>query len=129
MLRVLRYRHLWLGAGVAALCLILLLSMIPMKGPAPFDLSDKLLHFLAFVFLTLWFMGVFVPAAAPRIAAALAGYGLLIELLQSLTPTRMAEPLDVVSDLAGILAGWALAAAGLHQWCGRLEALIGVPPR
>lgn len=121
----LRYRWLWLVGGFGALLGILALAMVPMGGP-PVNVSDKLLHALAFVFLTVWFLGVFKWRRATLIAGALVGYGLLIELLQSTTAYRMADPYDVLSDAIGICAGWLLAAAGLRHWCGWFEAFLGV---
>ncbi|MBM4196228.1 MAG: VanZ family protein [Gammaproteobacteria bacterium] len=128
MLRPLRLRNLWLSGGAVALAVILGLSLMPLKDPMPFQIRDKLAHFAAFSFLTVWFLGIVDAGGRLRIACALAAYGLGIELLQSLTALRTADPLDVVSDLAGIAAGWYLAAAGLHQWCFRLESWFGVAP-
>jgi hypothetical protein len=129
-MRELRYKWLWLGAGLAALALILGLALLPVGGRIlPVMIGDKVAHFAAFMVLTLWFSGIFEPRFAPQLTLALAGYGVLIEVLQGFTTVRMADPYDVLSDLIGISAGWLLASAGLHRWCGRVEALIGAPPR
>jgi VanZ family protein len=125
----LRYPYRWLGVGIAALLVILLLALAPLSGDMPFRWSDKVAHFVVFAGLTVWFLGIFLPAVAPRVALALAAYGVLIEVAQGLTPYRAVELLDVVSDVAGIAAGWLLATAGLHRWCGRVEAWLGVDPR
>ncbi len=124
----LRYRWFWLGGGIVALLVILALALMPLAGPVPIADFDKFLHFLAFTFLTVWFLGVFDSHLALRVAAGLAVYGGLIEFLQSFTPYRMSDPYDVLSDVIGILAGWLLAAAGLRRWCGRVEAFLGVVP-
>lgn len=124
----LRYKWFWLGAGLLALVLVLILALVPLVTRVPVMGGDKVIHFLAFVFLTVWFLGVFDTRLTLQVALALAGYGVLIELLQSLMPYRAAELYDVLSDLIGISAGWLLASAGLRRWCGRVEALLGAGP-
>jgi VanZ family protein len=121
----LRYKWLWLAAGVLALVVILVLALAPLQQPAVSG-GDKALHALAFAFLTVWFLGMFEPRLDWRVAAALVAYGILIELLQDLSEYRYADPYDFLADVAGISAGWLLAAAGLRSWCGRVEALLGV---
>jgi VanZ family protein len=124
----LRYRWWWLGAGVAALVIILALALAPLTTRLPIIQGDKVAHALAFMLLTIWFSGVFAPRVAPQLTAALLGYGVLIEILQSFMPYRSADPYDVLSDLVGISAGWLLASVGLRHWCGRVEALLGASP-
>ena len=46
------------------------------------------------------------PERKVQVLLGLLAYGVLIELLQSLTDYRMAEALDVVADGVGILVGW-----------------------
>lgn len=124
----LRYKWLWLGAGVGCLVVILLLAITPLSARVPSLGGDKVAHFLAFAFLTVWFLGVFEAGLTARVLVALAGYGLLIEFVQSFTPYRSADLYDVMADLVGIGAGWLLASAGLRRWCGRVEALLGAGP-
>jgi VanZ family protein len=124
----LRYRWLWLGLGMASLLIILALALAPLSGNLPVLGGDKVAHFLAFLFLTVWFLGLCHPALTLRILLALLLYGVLIEVLQGFTPFRAVEAADVVSDMAGIGAGWLLAQAGLRGWCVRVEALLGAGP-
>lgn len=125
-MRSLRFGWLWLGAGCVALALVLTLALVPLATRMPPLLSDKMAHGLTFAFLMTWFLGIFELRLASRVAIMLVGYGVLIELLQGLTPYRAVEVADVVADCAGIGIGWVLANAGLHQWAGRIEALLGV---
>ncbi len=127
-MRPLRFKWFWLGGGLGCVALILMLALAPMSGRLPSLGSDKLAHFLGFVFLTVWFMGVVQASLALRVVVALAGYGLLIELLQSFTAYRVAETYDVAADFLGIGVGWLLAWAGLRHWCARVEALLGADP-
>lgn len=123
----LRYAWAWLVAGLMLLALGLVSALSPMLSVVPLSLNDKLMHTAAFLFFMLWFGGVFETRFAPVVVVALSAYGLLIELLQSLTPTRQAEPLDLVSDVAGVLLGWVLSAAGLSRWCVKLESWFARP--
>ena len=122
----LRYGPLWLATGIVILGIVLTLALIRMPALLPFAGGDKVQHLGAFAFLTVWFAGVFERHHAVRIAIALLAYGILIELLQSLTTYRAAEVLDVVADACGVALGMGLAAAGLRTWCARVEAVLGV---
>jgi len=121
----LRYKWFWLGSGLLGSLAILGLALTPSPTPTlPFREGDKLLHFLAFAFLTVWFLGMVRDGRVLRLLVALVLYALLIELLQGFFPYRSADPRDVVADVAGMALGWVLASAGLRAWCGRLEALL-----
>lgn len=119
----LRYARAWLATGILVLAIGLFSALTPVPAGLP-SFNDKLVHAAGFMVFMLWFGGIFEPRAMPRVALALAGYGLLIELLQGLTLTRQAEALDLVADVAGILLGWLLSAAGLSRWCTTLESWL-----
>lgn len=110
-------RTLWWSLGAALLLAIAALSLLPIRGP---DLdvpnSDKLNHAFAYIVLTLYF-GQLVGAGWRRRGAVVLGllaYGIGIEALQALLPSRSAELADVVANLVGIGIGLALlpSAAG-----------------
>lgn len=122
MLLPLRYARTWLFAGLALLGLGLVSALSPVAAPTALAFNDKLVHLIAFVGFMVWFGGVFKARLAPLVALGLAAYGISIELLQSLTVSRQAEALDVVADIAGVLLGWLLSAAGLSRWCLKLES-------
>ena len=61
------------------------------------------------------------PRSYWRIALGLFAFGVLIELLQRMVGYRSAEWLDVAADVAGIIVGLAVAAAGIGGWSLRLE--------
>ena len=122
----LRYGRIWLVAGVLFLGFGLLSALAtPPAGMGA--LNDKLVHGVGFLGFMLWFGGVFERRLLPWVALALVAYGLLIEVLQSLTPTRQPEGLDLAADVAGILLGWLLSAAGLSRWCTMLESWLARP--
>lgn len=122
----LRYARAWLLSGLLLLGAGLVSALTPPPGGIEL-LNDKFVHVTGFMAFMVWFGGIFERRYLPRVALALASYGLLIELLQSLTSTRQGEALDLVADVAGILLGWLLSAAGLSRWCTILESWF-VPP-
>ena len=75
------------------------------EGGASVPYIDKLLHFSAFLILTL-FMDLSINRPLPSNKAALIFlilYAFFIELVQYFLPYRSAEVFDFVSDLLGIL--------------------------
>ena len=98
----------WRGVLLLLLCVITGLALAPVP-PKQADLGwDKLNHLCAFSALAaVAFLGR--VGGAVRIAVGLLTYGVLIEVLQSFTPTRSAEWGDLLSDAAGIALGLVLA--------------------
>lgn len=98
---------IWILAFFACALAVLVLALMPSP---PQELSsgwDKSNHLLAFAVLT-WLGGKAFPQRLAITLLGLLAYGALIEVLQSFTPTRSAEWLDLVADGMGILVGWAL---------------------
>jgi len=118
----LRYAHVWATLGGVLLAVTMVLALLPDPGQLPINYNDKIVHGLAFMALMLWFSGVVELRRLPMLAICLTAYGLLIEMLQSLTVTRRPELLDLGADVLGILLGWALSVAGLRRWCVWLES-------
>ena len=83
---------------------------------------DKWLHGLTFLVLALWFTGQYQARSYWRIAAGLMAFGFLIELCQMTVSYRTADWIDIGANTAGIIAGLAVASAGLGGWCLRVEA-------
>ena len=126
----LRFALRWQLAGAALLLMALVASLLPeipfwpdVPGAA-FTMSDKVLHILAFLSLTVWFSGQYPRAAYWRIAAGLIAFGALIEVLQGLTDYRDAEWLVLTADGIGIVIGLAVAILGAGGWSQRLEHRI-----
>ena len=95
------------GIFLVALVVVLVLSLIPVpQGMSLFSWQDKLEHAAAFMALALlaertqwprrWWIG------------GLLVYGIVIELVQGLTPHRMADPWDAAADALGVVAALAL---------------------
>lgn len=99
---------LWRWLLVMAMLALLALSLMPASLSPPATGWDKGNHALGFAmlaFLAHWAW----PAQIPRTLLALLGYGALIEILQSLTPDRLAEWSDLWADGAGLWIGAILA--------------------
>lgn len=101
------WRRLW-RTGLAGLLAVVTWLALEPAPPEVADFGwDKLNHLCAFAALA-WMAAA---AFAPRwraVAGGLLAYGVVIELLQSLTPTRSAEWADVLADAIGVAIGLGL---------------------
>ena len=57
-MKPLRYPFLWLAGGIVLMLLVLYFSLMPIGG-RHVGIGDKFAHFLVFLFLMVWFCGVF----------------------------------------------------------------------
>lgn len=108
-----QYQRLFSICAVA----VLVLSLLPPSVPQPTTGWDKSNHLLAFGVLAL--LGV--RAWDGRVAAVLAGlmaYGVLIEWLQGMTPTRSSDWHDLIADAGGLALGLLAHAALTRVWPG-----------
>jgi VanZ family protein len=104
---------LWRWLLALAMLAILVLSLLP---PSPMLAGtgwDKSNHMLGFGTLALlghlgW------PRHVVVVLAALLAYGGLIEVLQSFTPDRAAEWLDLVADGVGLAVGHVVGRLVVH---------------
>lgn len=120
----LRYHRAWFALGVLWIAIVIILSLMPNPpDPLSFEQSDKLSHFLAYGWLMLWFCQLY-SGAARRWGWALAfvTLGVGLEFLQSLTPDRTYEVLDMAANSGGVLLGWLLATTPLAQGLRVIEA-------
>lgn len=94
------------------------LSVMPAITAPGFELSDKVLHFLAYGGVA---GGAFLafPGASWRLALFVVLWGVGIELVQWQMPTRMFELLDIVANTLGCVAGWQ-AMNMIYRVCPRL---------
>ena len=126
----LRYAPRWKFASAVLLSLVLAGAIMPAVWFWPdrgkiliwFGGMDKWVHAIVFLGLAVWFSGQYRLRSYWKIALGLLMFGVLIEVCQRMVGYRSAEWLDVAADTVGIIAGLALAAAGLGRWCERFEA-------
>lgn len=127
----LRHARRWQFAGIAVLVLVLAATLLPsisflqeMRDPRIAH-SDKWLHAITFMLLTIWFSGQYSKRSYWRIAAGMLIFGAFIEVCQRvLTSYRSAEMLDLVADAIGIMAGLLVAWSGAGGWSLRIEQWI-----
>ncbi len=94
----------WLWAFIAWVLAVLVLALLPSPPPMITTGWDKSNHLLAFAVMA----GLGCKAFPQRVVSTLLGllaYGALIEILQSITPTRSAQWLDLFADILGIFLG------------------------
>ncbi len=128
-MRPLAYKRHWQIASIVILLIVLAAALMPavwfwddrQSGISWFKGVDKLLHGITFAVLAIWFAGLYQRQSYWLVGTALLAFGLLIEACQRLVGYRVAEWLDVGADVAGILIGFALALAGLSNWCLFIE--------
>ena len=86
------------------LILLTILALIPVAQSGPlFLFSDKILHFLTFLILFFLVDKSFNGAMSWLTLGLLLSYGIILELVQSLTVTRSAEITDLLADFIGLL--------------------------
>ena len=98
----------WSWLLALAMLVLLVLSLAPSSLALPTTGWDKANHALGFAVLGL--LGQWAwPGRTAVVLTALLAYGGLIELLQSFTPDRSAEAVDLLADWVGLLVGAGLA--------------------
>lgn len=105
----------WRAAFWGALMLATWGALRPTSGADWFPEQDKAQHLATYACLYLAGRPAF-PEAGWRLPAALLAYGVGIELVQSLTPTRTMSFADVVADACGIALGVPLLGAAQRRW-------------
>ncbi len=117
-LRVCLHAGFWIPLAV---CTYLALTPNP---PDPISrVSDIVLHTAAFTYLTFSLILAHPPANWFKPAIWMFGYGVVLELLQSLEPERTAEVKDLLVDAGGIILGL-LVGCRLGGWTRRVLSLI-----
>lgn len=128
-MRPLTFRWFWLGVAWFGVGCALVLSLWPGGVPLPVHVWDKIEHAVGYFLLTGWFTGLYRRERYPRLGLGCLLLGILIELLQGLTPTRSMELGDLAANGVGIVTALALAYLGLGAWAETLERVVVVGPR
>lgn len=101
------HKALFTGALLAAL----VIALLPTSGSPPlFEHQDKVQHALVFAALTSWALALW-PTRLRRIVLGMLGYGVLMEIAQSMTTYRYGDVWDFCADACGIALAW-----GIQRW-------------
>jgi VanZ family protein len=116
----------WRVLGWLGIALTLVVSLMPPALDSSGGHADKIVHLAGYAVLTFWWAQL-VTRQRWKLAIAVVLFGMVIELLQGLTPDRMPDPLDALANSGGVLLGW-LAAHFLPNLPKRL-AILPAPHR
>jgi len=123
----LRYKRLWVYIGLAMIFGVLSLSLIDVpRSIQVFLWSDKLAHGVAYAGLMGWFAQIYRhDLTRLALVAGFVAFGIGIEYLQAMTPTRHFDVSDMVANTCGIVLAWALS----YTLMGKiLEKIETFPP-
>ena len=115
-------RTWWFAVGWLGVVAALAFSLGPATPQGPGHHADKLVHFAGYAMLMYWWAQLYISfPQRVRVGAALVLFGIVIEGLQGLTPTRQPDAWDVLANTIGIvMGGWiAYRSANLLQLCAR----------
>ncbi len=118
----LRYPTAWALLGWLLIAGVATGSLLP--GPIVAEVlnyNDKVMHASSYFVLMVWFGGLYPRSKHLRIAVALLGLGVALDLLKGLTATRSLDIFDIAANTFGLLLGLALSTSLLQGWCQRLE--------
>lgn len=105
-----RFTHSPIPFRIAFILYGLLVAWASLKsggGPQPIEHFDKIMHFV--------FYGIFTVIAAGctknqttwiLLCLFIAGYGVLMEFLQSFIPSRFMSIADMIANTCGVAAAW-----------------------
>lgn len=121
----LRHRVFWLAASVLLVAIVVWGSLeTGMELPIPGS-YDKAEHFGTYAFLALWFTGMARRGRYWLVVFCLLALGLSMEIGQYLMDAgRIADPLDMAANAAGVGLGIALALAGIGGWIPKVESWL-----
>ena len=118
--------RLWWIAGLLGIAITLIVSLMPPALDSSSGHADKFVHLLGYSVLTFWWAQL-ITRQRWKLAAAVVLFGIAIEGLQGLTPSRQPDPLDALANSSGVLLGW-LAACLLPNLPQRLAARYATLP-
>ncbi len=121
----LRYRPYWIAASVVLVIGVVWGSLqTALGGDMPHGF-DKVEHFSTYMFLAVWFTGLFTRARWWMIVAGLLALGVSMEVGQFMMQSgRMGDPYDMVANTAGVTAGVLLALLLTGGWAQRIESWL-----
>ena len=106
--RAAKWARLWRLVGWAGVVATLVVSLMPPTLGDDDTHIDKAVHLLGYAVLTFWWAQL-VTERRWKLAVAVVLFGVMIELLQGLTPSRQPDVLDALANSGGVLLGWLAA--------------------
>lgn len=117
-------RTLLIVGWILVVCIVVG-SLLPKMPGLNVSQGDKVLHFLGYFGITLWFAGLYPRRQLWMVALGAFSLGALLEVLQgTLTANREMDLADLLVNTAGIGSACMLALLGLSRWALRLEAWL-----
>ncbi len=101
-------KRLWKLGGWLGVALTLAFSLGPPALDEGSGNADKIAHLAGYAVLMFWWAQL-VLERRWKLAVTAVLFGIIIELLQGLTPNRQPDLLDVLANSSGILLGWLIA--------------------
>lgn len=117
--------RLFLVIGWLLVLLTIAGSLSPGMPRVAFSPGDKVMHFLTYFALTIWFAGLYPRKRLWMIALAFFLMGAGLEVLQgTLTTTREMDVVDLGVNTLGIVMACVFGLLGLSAWAIRFEAWL-----
>ena len=121
----LRHRWFWLIVSAALVLTVIVASLQTVFETATPRGFDKVEHFGTYMFLAVWFTGLYRRPQYWLIAAGLLALGLSMELAQFLMHAgRAGDPYDMAANTGGVAVGLVLACVVTGGWAERLETWL-----
>ena len=121
----LRHRPFWIAASALLVLGVVWGSLqTAFGGPSPQGF-DKVEHFSTYLFLAVWFTGIFARPRWWMVVVALLALGASMEAGQYIMQAgRTADGYDMAANTAGITAGLLLALLLTGGWAQRVESWL-----
>ena len=118
-----KLRLSWLALGWVWVVAVFYLSLMPNPPqPVNFWSADKLEHALVYCLLMLWFCQVYRQSRSRLLLAVLLStMGVSIEYMQRETGYRFFDNADILSNITGVVLGWAWARTAVGRVFAYLE--------
>jgi VanZ family protein len=103
--------------------------------PSPPELGtfpgqDKVMHFMVYTFLMLWFGCCYMPGKTYRyLGIGFILMGIVLEIIQGLVGYRSMEYFDMLVNSIGVAMGWLLAGTRLSSALIQIESRFGINRR
>lgn len=121
----LRYRPFWIAASCVLLAVVVWGSLQTTLHPDLGQGFDKVEHFATYLFLAVWFTGLYRRPRYWVVAAGLLALGVAMEAAQfAMQAGRTADPYDMAANGAGVVLGVLVASFATGGWAQRLEAWL-----